>query len=235
MSGPTSVPQIEGFALGPFGTNCYLVHTGHGGEGWVVDASYGPEELIDRARALELKITAVIITHAHGDHIAGLADVRNAFPGVPVLAHEAEATWFGNPTLNLSAGFGPPVTTPGADRLLKGGETLTLGRWAWKTLHTPGHSPGMIALHCPECAPGGAVIVGDTLFAGSIGRYDYPTSDEQALFRSLRDVLLKLPDDTRVLPGHGPATTIGREKKFNPFLRGLVPGAAPAAGTGPKA
>ena len=219
MSAPTAVPQIEAFALGPFGTNCYLVHTGHGGEGWIVDASSGPEELIQRAHALQLKITGVIITHAHGDHIAGLPEVRKAFPAAPVWCHEAEAGWFSDPVLNLSASFGPPVSVQGPDKTLRGGETLTLGTWGWKALHTPGHSPGMIALYCAECGPSGAVIVGDTLFAGSIGRYDYPTSDEHALQRSLRDVLLRLPDDTRVLPGHGPATTIGREKKFNPFLK----------------
>lgn len=223
MAGPTALPQIEAFALGPFGTNCYLVHTGHGGEGWIVDASYGPDELIDRARALGLRITGIIITHAHGDHIAGLDDIRAAFPNAPVYAHRAEAEWFGNPDLNLSAAFGAPVVVKGADKLLQGGETLPLGAWEWKVMHTPGHSPGMIALHCEACH---AVIVGDTLFAGSIGRYDYPTSDEAALFRSLREVLMALPDDTRVLAGHGPATTIGRERKFNPFLRG------PGAGAG---
>lgn len=109
-----------------------------------------------------------------------------------------------------------PVTTPGPDRTLEGGEELTLAGTTWRVLHTPGHSPGGITLVHDAS---NTAIVGDTLFAGSVGRSDFPTSDPDALVRSIRDTLYALPDDTRVLPGHGPATTIGREKRSNPFVR----------------
>lgn len=183
----------------------------------MVDASYAPGALIDRAKELELEVTKIVLTHAHGDHIAGLHEVRAAFPGARVAVHEKEAAWLGNPTLNLSAGFGEPVEQSPAEETLKGGETLRLGDSEWKVMHTPGHSPGMVALYCEGIR---TAIVGDTLFAGSVGRFDFPTSNEGDLMRSLGE-LLKLPDDTRVLPGHGPATTIGREKKFNPYLASM--------------
>lgn len=213
----TGSPLIEAYALGPFATNCFLVHTGHGGEGWIVDASFEPGAMIERARELELDVTRVVLTHAHGDHIAGLHEIRAAFPGAKVSIHEKEATWLDDPALNLSAGFGEPVRQAPAEETLRGGETLRLGESEWRTIHTPGHSPGMLALYCEALH---TAIVGDTLFAGSVGRFDFPTSSEGDLMRSLAE-LLKLPDETRVLPGHGPATTIGRERKFNPYLASM--------------
>lgn len=217
MQATTDMPLIEGFALGPFATNCYLLHLPQGGEGWIVDVSFDPGEMIERARTLELNITRILITHAHGDHIAGLSEARDAFPGARVAIHEKEGSWLADPVLNLSAGFGHPVTSAPAHDILRGGEKLRLGGSEWEAIHTPGHSPGMLAFYS-EALRG--AIVGDTLFAGSIGRYDYPTSNERDLAASLRR-LLALPEETRVLPGHGPPTTIGREKKSNPFLREL--------------
>lgn len=217
MASPADTPLVERFALGPFATNCYLVRLAHGSEGWIVDASFGPEEMINRARALELDISHILLTHAHGDHIAGVAQVREAFPNARVFLHKAEASWLGDPNLNLSAAFGQPVVVAPADGELTEGQRLSLGSSEWEVMHTPGHSPGMVALHC---AAARTVIVGDTLFAGSIGRYDYPTSNERDLAKSLRR-LLTLPDETRVMPGHGPSTTIGRERASNPFLKEL--------------
>lgn len=217
MPDPKPTPLVEAFALGPFATNCFLVHMGPGREGWIIDAGMEPSPLIDRARDLDLRIEGIYLTHAHGDHIAGLDDVRAAFPGVPVAMHRAEADWLGDPTLNLSGGFpGARIVVAPADRMLDGGESLELGGSEWKVLHTPGHSPGGLTFHCPDAH---VALVGDTLFAGSIGRYDFPTSDPDALARSLR-ALLEMPDDTRILPGHGPSTTIGRERTTNPFLQG---------------
>jgi glyoxylase-like metal-dependent hydrolase (beta-lactamase superfamily II) len=118
--------------------------------------------------------------------------------------------------LNLSAGYGVEVTAPTPDRLLRHGETLILCGRPWQVRHTPGHSPGGITLYHE---PGGTAIVGDTLFAGSIGRHDFPGSDFATLAKSIREQLYTLPNETTVLPGHGPTTTIGREKLSNPFVR----------------
>lgn len=213
---PVPLVSIESFSLGPFATNCSIVAVdGHPGC-WIIDASFEPTTLIERVRARALRPEAIILTHAHIDHIAGLDAVRRAFPGVPVLQHEAEAQWLSDPVLNLSEPFGEPYTTTPAERFLSHGETITLGPSVWKVFHTPGHSPGGISLWC---ASAGIVIVGDTLFNGSVGRHDFPTSDGAQLARSIRDVLYRLPDATKVYCGHGPSTRIDWEKASNPFVR----------------
>lgn len=219
MSEPTRAPVVEGFTLGPFATNCYLVRVPPLRECWLIDAGFEPAEMIARVRQLDLSVVAIILTHAHVDHVAGLAEAKHAFPDTPVLIHSAEAAWPADPALNLSAAYGVPIAAPGPDRLLEGGETLTLGESTWSVRHTPGHSPGGITLHHAPRAGAGVAIVGDTLFAGSIGRFDLPGGDEQALYRSIRQALYTLPEDTRVFPGHGPATTIGAEKATNPYVR----------------
>ncbi|MCW5776475.1 MAG: MBL fold metallo-hydrolase [Phycisphaeraceae bacterium] len=214
---PEQAPVVRAFALGPWETNCYVVSIPGFHRCWIVDAGFDPGPLIDHVRREGLTPAALILTHAHLDHIDGVRETLAAFPGTPVWIHAAEARWLNDPELNLSAFAGMPVTAPGPDLTLEDGQTLTLGATTWLVRHTPGHSPGGIALlH----APSRTAIVGDTLFAGSIGRSDFPTSDEAALHRSIRDVLYALPDETRVLPGHGPPTTVGREKRTNPFVRG---------------
>lgn len=215
MTVAADTPLVEAFALGPFATNCYLVHLGHGAEAWIIDGSFDPSVMIERARALDLRVSRILLTHAHGDHIAGLDDLRAAFPGVPVSGHEAEAAFFQNPTLNLSLDFDPPVRVSPPDSYFKDGDEFLLGTSSWRVMHTPGHSPGGVAFYCASAR---TAIVGDTLFAGSVGRTDFPTSDRRAMAQSLR-TLCALPDETRVLPGHGPATTIGREKRHNPYVR----------------
>jgi glyoxylase-like metal-dependent hydrolase (beta-lactamase superfamily II) len=204
--------------LGPFATNCYVVHAPPSKDCWVVDASFEPGALVERVRRLELTPRLVILTHAHIDHIAGLDEVRRAFAKEKprVLIHEAEARFLEDPMLNLSGLYGAPFSTGPADGTLRGGETLELGATRWRVLFTPGHSPGGITLVCDAAR---VALVGDTLFAGSIGRFDFPTSDEAALYRSIREDLYALPDETKVYPGHGPPTTIGREKRTNPYVR----------------
>ncbi|MBX3357629.1 MAG: MBL fold metallo-hydrolase [Phycisphaeraceae bacterium] len=213
----TTAPRIRRFTLGPFETNCYVVSPAAGGDCWVVDASFDPDPIIKHIRLEGLRPVALVLTHAHVDHLAGVGDVVRAFPGLPVWIHEAEREWLTNPLLNLSAMMGAPVTAPGPDRLLHADDDLPLGDLRWRVLHTPGHSPGGVTFHH---APSGTALVGDTLFSGSIGRSDFPGSDESLLHQSIRDQLYTLPESTRVLPGHGPETTIGREKRSNPFVRG---------------
>lgn len=211
-------PRIESVTLGPFETNCYIIAPGQakGSPCWIIDASFEPAELIDRVRKLDLKPDALLLTHAHVDHIAGVDEVVRAFPGLKVFIHAAEKDWLNNPVLNLSAGAGIEITARGPDGLIKEGDTLTLGDTRWQIFHTPGHSPGGITLYHAES---NTAIVGDTLFNGSIGRHDFPGSDFDTLARSIRDKLYTLPDQTTLYPGHGPTSTIGREKRTNPFVR----------------
>jgi hydroxyacylglutathione hydrolase len=211
---PAASVNVRAFVLGPFETNSYLVEAG--GHAWIVDPSFDPDGLIAAARASGAHIDAIVLTHAHVDHIAGLGAAKSAFPKAPILIHEAEAEWPGNPMLNMSELMGAPISAPGPDRLLHDGEELTLGATSWKVLHVPGHSPGSTALYC---APAKIAISGDALFAGSIGRTDFPGGDFETLASAIRRNLYTLPDETTAHPGHGPATTIGREKKSNPFVR----------------
>jgi hydroxyacylglutathione hydrolase len=210
---------VETFPLGPFETNCYVVYEAPAAPGkpcWIVDASFEPGEMIERVRGLGLQPEKLILTHAHVDHIAGVDEVRRAFPNLPVLIHAAERDWLTDPQKNLSMAMGMPVTAAGFAGTLAEGDELTLGSSTWKVLHTPGHSPGSITLHN---ARDGIALAGDALFAGSIGRTDFPGSSFDQLARSIREKLYTLPDATGVYPGHGPATTTGREAQTNPFVR----------------
>jgi glyoxylase-like metal-dependent hydrolase (beta-lactamase superfamily II) len=212
--------RMKRFALGPFETNCYVVYAEDGAAGrpaWIVDAGFEPGEMIAFAREGSMAVERVVLTHAHADHIAGLDEVREAFPGAEVLIHGAEADWLGDPSKNLSAELGAALRWEPATGTIADGETLELGGVAFEVLHTPGNSPGGVSLYAASL---GVVLVGDTLFRGSVGRMDFPTSDGDALMRSIREKLYALPDGTRVFPGHGEATTIGEEKRANPFVRG---------------
>jgi glyoxylase-like metal-dependent hydrolase (beta-lactamase superfamily II) len=206
--------HIQMFTLGMWQTNCYLAAAGD--RCWVIDVGFEPEPMLTYIRDNRLALEKVVLTHAHLDHIAGLAELQQQFPDVPVYLHEAERRFPGDPNLNLSGPFGLPMTAPDATDLLKGDETLDLAGHRFELRHTPGHSPGNICLYQADA---GVALVGDTLFAGSVGRHDFPTSDPQALIQSIQQQLYTLPDHTRVLPGHGPETTIGQEKATNPYVR----------------
>ncbi len=213
----SSPPQVESFTLGPYATNCYVVSVPGGRECWIIDASFEPQPLIRRVRSQGLTPVALILTHAHIDHIAGVRDVLAAFPRLPVWIHREEERWLGDPELNLSAFTGMPVTAPGPDRVLNEGDLLELGSTKWRVLHTPGHSPGGITLYEPASH---IAFVGDALFSGSIGRTDFPGCSFEQLASSIREKIYMLPADTRFYPGHGEPGTIGHERRTNPFVRG---------------
>jgi glyoxylase-like metal-dependent hydrolase (beta-lactamase superfamily II) len=208
---------VQGLALGPFETNCYVI-TGAGTDAcWIVDPGIGASEVVSAVKGAKLHPEAIVLTHAHLDHIAGIPEVLRAFAGLPIIGHAAEREWPGTPELNLSASYGIPIAVPGATRFVAEGDTLGLGTDSWRVLETPGHSPGGITLVTDRA---GVAVVGDTLFAGSIGRSDFPGSDERALHEAIKSKLYTLPEETIVYPGHGPATTIRQEKTSNPFVRG---------------
>lgn len=209
------VAQVRGFVLGPWETNCYVVTARETDACWIVDAGFDPGPMIDHIKAQRLKPERILLTHAHVDHIAGVREILKALGDVPIWNHEAERAFLNDPTLNLSAFVEMSITTPDPSGALEDGQELSLGDTQWRVLHTPGHSPGGIVLYHEA---GELAIVGDTLFAGSIGRSDFPTSNQSALFDSIRTKILTLPDDTTVYPGHGESTTVGRERVSNPFV-----------------
>ncbi|MFA9477026.1 MBL fold metallo-hydrolase [Phycisphaerales bacterium AB-hyl4] len=207
--------HIETFTLGDWMTNCYVLYT-DSGACWLVDVGFGPEAMFSFINRQDLTPQRVVLTHAHVDHIAGLPELRLHWPDLPMFIHEAEREFPGDTVLNLSIALADPVVAPEPTGTFKHGDVLELDDVKFEVRHTPGHSPGGVCLYQREH---GVAIVGDTLFAGSVGRHDFPTSDGNALMTSIREQLLTLPDETRVLPGHGPTTTIGEERRTNPFLQ----------------
>lgn len=214
--------RIRWVSPGPYATNCYVVDVSQPEPAcWVIDAGFEPEEIIGLVEAWQAEAgadrlpDALILTHAHIDHMAGVAAFKARFPAVPVLIHEAEARWLNDPELNLSVFSGIPTTAPGPDRTLAHGQLLTLGDTSWRVVHVPGHSPGSIALAC-EQEP--VAIVGDALFRGSVGRTDFPGCSMEQLANSIRAHLYTLDPETVALPGHGPSTVIGEEMATNPFV-----------------
>ena len=205
--------EITPFVLGDYQTNCHVVTSGD--DCWVVDCGYSPDVLIEYLQTNSLTPSAILLTHCHADHIAGLDQLRNVIGNVPVMCHESEADWNMSPMLNLSGLGGMPITAEPPDGFLTPGKEITLGESSWKVLHAPGHSPGSICFVNHET---NQAIVGDTLFAGSIGRHDFPTSNVEDLRYTISEVLMALPDETIIYPGHGPSSTIGHERKTNPFV-----------------
>jgi glyoxylase-like metal-dependent hydrolase (beta-lactamase superfamily II) len=204
--------QVRKIPIDPLQSNCYLCWEGESGVGVVIDPGGESAKIIGEIERLEIRPVYVLNTHCHGDHVAANGPVKERFE-VPLLVPEAEAALLDDPGLNMSAVYGLPVTSPPADGFLDIGGTVEFGSSTLKVLSTAGHSPGGVSLYGH-----GVVFTGDALFMGSVGRTDFPGCDEDLLLSSIRENLLTLPEDTIVYPGHGPDTTIGIEKRHNPFL-----------------
>lgn len=203
---------IKALQVGAIGTNCYIVGCPETKEGLVIDPGDQGEKIMDAVSKNGLKVTAVINTHGHWDHVGANQSIKES-TGAPIMIHEEDANYLTDGKLNLASFMGSLGKGPAADRLLKEGETIKIGNLMFKVIHTPGHTPGGISL-----VGDGVVFVGDTLFAGSIGRTDFPGGDFKTLIRSIKDQLMILGDQFVVFPGHGPETTIGDERRSNSFL-----------------
>lgn len=215
---PTHGPlQIEVFVDPFFQENGLLIWPTGERACWIIDPSFSPqpEQMLELQAQRGLEPQAILLTHCHVDHLAGVNACRQRLPHAPLWAPRDEAHMLMDPVANLSAGMGFPVAAPEADRLISPGEVLELGSLSWRVLDVAGHSPGGLAFYCAAAA---VVIAGDALFSGGIGRHDFPGSSETRLLGNIRANLLTLPDETVVYSGHGPSTTIGEERKHNPFV-----------------
>jgi len=201
--------KIKRLEVGPIGANCYIVSDEATKNAFLIDPGGDPDRIKSVLKKNGLTLKFIINTHGHGDHILG-----NGYFNVPIYAHRLEKDYLTDPNKNLSGMFGFFLKTPEATKLLEDGEKISMDNLDLEILHTPGHTPGGISIKLD-----GVVFTGDTLFAGSVGRTDLPAGDEEALFRSIKEKLFILGDDVIIYPGHGHESTIGEEKRTNPFFK----------------
>jgi len=205
--------KFKRLPLGVYQANCYIIHAEAAKEAAVIDPGGDFEEIKSYITANELKVSYIILTHAHGDHIGALQKLK-AYSGAAVCIHEGDHEMLKNRSKNFSDEISGFPVEMSADRLLADGDELKLEGLALKIIHTPGHTKGGICIYCD-----GSLFSGDTLFACSIGRTDLEGGSYEEIVTSIKEKLLVLPDATEVFPGHGPSSTILIEKKRNPFLQ----------------
>ena len=206
--------KIRSVTLGSVATNWYFLIQEATGEPLVIDPADRADVIGRKALDEGLRLKAVLLTHGHGDHILAVNDLKKTF-GIPVYAAADEESLLRDPDRNLSASlFGCPVTV-GPDVLLQDGETFEAAGISLRMLLTPGHTPGSCCYYSEEEK---ILFSGDTLFCASVGRTDFPGGSSRELLRSIREKLLVLPEDVTVYPGHGESTSIGYEKKYNPYM-----------------
>lgn len=198
---------------GIYAVNCYIIYSEDTNEGIIVDPGGDVDDILDYVRENNLNIKYLVLTHGHADHIGGLKGLKEAL-GAIIAIHEDDVDMLKDADKNLSSVMAMGKVELEPDILLREGDILEFGNEKAKVIHTPGHTRGSICLEIND-----VIISGDTLFAGSIGRTDLYGGDYDTLINSIKDKLMTYPDETKVYPGHGSPTTIGRERKYNPFLR----------------
>lgn len=207
---------FEGFPVGALEANCYIIGDKDTGEAAVVDPGGDAQRILNKLKKHNLNCRYIILTHAHWDHIGDLDKVQKA-TNAQVLIHAEDARALQNPKRNFSFFMGSSSSFPAPDRVLQDKDVIKVGKLTIEVIHTPGHTPGGISLKV-----GDNLITGDTLFAGSVGRSDFPGGSHKQLIKSIKEKLLLYPPETKVWPGHGPDSTIGDESKYNPFLNGQL-------------
>ena len=203
---------VEGFEVGPFLVNTYIVGCRTTNRAAIVDPGAEGEYLVQRCRDLGFTVQFIVNTHGHIDHILENGYLKQQ-TGAPIIIHPLDAAMLTDPQRNFSAFFTEPFASPPADIFFQEGQSFSIGDLDFEVLHTPGHSPGSVCLVNSEIA-----LVGDLLFYDSVGRSDFPGGSHELLIRNIREKLLPRGDRLRVFPGHGPQTTLGRERRENPFL-----------------
>jgi glyoxylase-like metal-dependent hydrolase (beta-lactamase superfamily II) len=199
---------VKTFVLGELSNNCYLVFDKETKEGFIVDAPYGLEKVYAFIRKERIKINFIILTHAHFDHIAGLSSIN-----VPFYIHPGDLALLKDSSLNGSYFFGTAIAVDKEPIVLEENSSLCLGSYQIEIIPTPGHTPGSISILLRNL-----LFSGDTIFLDSIGRTDVPLASHDLLLKSIKENILTLSEETIIYPGHGPSTSVGQEKRQNPFL-----------------
>jgi len=209
--------QIDSFVLGDFETNCYVVRsTAQVRECLIIDPGYEAESVVEFLKEKDLAPKRILLTHGHCDHIAGIAALQEHFGPIPVGISCEDAKMLTHSRHNLSLLMGQPLKFAAPDEEIAAGDVIEQDGVRLEVLATPGHTPGCVSFYCREEE---VIFTGDALFAGSVGRTDFPGGSMSTLLQSIRGQLLVLPDQTKVYSGHGPVTTIGQEKCGNPFIQ----------------
>lgn len=219
----TRDPHIVRIESLPFGQNTFVFFRAGTRDCAIVDPGFEPDAIVACITARGLVPRAILLTHGHSDHIAGNAALRRHWPEIPIMVGRGDAAKLVDPVANLSAPFGLALVSPPADRLLDDGETLEIAGCTLQVREVPGHSAGHVVFVLRETVPA-LVFGGDVLFRESVGRTDFPDGDAATLAAGIRATLYRLPDDTIVLPGHGDLTTVGHERRHNPFVPDVAAG-----------
>ena len=200
-----------------FAENAYIAHLEGRNDCLLFDPSFNTRDILDYLDREQLTPIAILNTHGHADHISGNSTVKQRWPQTPIVIGTGDAPKLLDAGLNLSRSYGIDITSPAADHTVDEGDVYAGAGFELDVLETPGHSAGHVVFLWKGCSPW-TVFGGDVLFQGSVGRTDFPDGDMNQLATSIRTKLYTLPDDTVILPGHGPPTTVGQEKRHNPFV-----------------